>query len=37
MTGSSGRPSRLSGSGWETLPNVREALLDIREWSGCTF
>ena len=28
-----GRPSRLSGSGWETIPNVWEALLDIREWS----
>ena len=24
-----GRPSRLSGSGWETILNVRVALLDI--------
>ena len=28
-----GRPSRLLGSGRETFLNVRDALLDIREWS----
>ena len=37
MTGSGPGPFRLSGSGWETLPDVREwwkALPDVREWSG---
>ena len=30
----------MSGSGWETLPVVREwweALSDVREWSGVYF
>ena len=27
----SGRPSWLSGSDWETLPNVREALPDVQK------
>ena len=32
-----GRPSRLSGSDWDALPNVRESsgvVCDVREWSG---
>ena len=29
-----GRHSRMSGSGWETFPDVREAHPDVREWSG---
>ena len=29
-----GRPSQLSESGQETLPNARDATLDIWEWSG---
>ena len=29
-----GKPSRLSESGQETLPNVQDATLDIWEWSG---
>ena len=32
-----GRPSRLFGSGRETLPNVRDALLYYREWSEGPF
>ena len=27
------RPSRLSGSSRETLPDVRKPLMNIREWS----
>ena len=29
-----GRHSRICGSGRKALPDVLEALLDIREWSG---
>ena len=32
-----GRPSRLSGNGPETLPDVREPLPDGREWSGASL
>ena len=27
------RPSQMFGSGWETLPEVQEALSNVREWS----
>ena len=36
-TGSSGvvgRPSRMIESGWESLQEVWEALLDVQEWLG---
>ena len=31
IIGIDGRPSRMSGSGWESLEEVWEALLDVRE------
>ena len=34
MSWSGRRPFRMSWSGWETLSNAREALSDVREWSG---
>ena len=30
-----GRPSRISGSGREALPNSLKAHPDVQEWSGC--
>ena len=29
-----GRPSRMSGSGWEDLPGDQEAFPNVWEWSG---
>ena len=34
MSGSVGRPSRMSGSCREALLEAREALPDVLEWSG---
>ena len=39
MSGSCRRPSRMSGTGREALPDVREwwnALQDVRQWSVST-